>query len=293
MIHGAIDIGTNSCRLLIAEILPPGRLNTIIRTMETTRMGQGMNLCQQISREAMERTVYCLERFSNLLQHHQAESSRVVATSAVREAGNGQEFKNLVFEHTGMVVDILSGDEEAHLSYIGAVRGLSLGRPSLVIDLGGGSTEFVCPDIGLQISIPVGAVRATEAEMSGDEVFQQLRVLREWADTSRQSLSGLPLVLVGGTGSSLVAIKKGLPEYRTELVHGEVLSRGEITDLFGLLEALPLDLRRRLPGLQPERADIINKGAMIILVIMAWLGAEEITVSEADILDGIIWGLAD
>lgn len=293
MTFGAIDIGTNSCRLLIAETSQAGSLNTIARLVETTRVGEGVNHSEKISQEAMERTIECLQRFASLLRLNQAETMRTVATSAVREAGNRQEFLDLVLEKTGLRVDILSGEEEANLSYLGVIRGLHFTCSPLVVDVGGGSTEFVCPDIDLLLSVPVGAVRATEANISGDQVLRQLQVLGEWTQSTGRSLNGRPLVFVGGTASSLVTIKKGLPEYKTELVHGETLDRDEIADLYELLEALPLELRRRLPGLQPERADIINKGAMIMMVIMDRLAIREITVSEADILDGIIWNLAD
>lgn len=292
MNYGAIDIGTNSCRLLIAETIGAGRLDTITRLVETTRVGEGVNHSGNMTNEAMERTIDCLQRFAGLLRLNQVDSLRMVATSAVREAGNRQEFLELVLERTGMRVDVLSGEEEANLSYLGVIRGLRLTRSPLVVDLGGGSTEFVCPDIDLRLSVPVGAVRAAEDDMSGDQVFRQLQVLGEWTESTGRGLTGRPLVFVGGTASSLVAIKKGLPEYRPELVHGEVLSRAEIADLYELLEALPLELRRRLPGLQPERADIINKGAMIMMVIMDTLAIGEITVSETDLLDGIIWSLA-
>ncbi len=292
MTYGAIDIGTNSCRLLIAEICGAGRLNTITRLVESTRVGEGVNHSGKMGKEAMERTIDCLQRFASLLRLNQVESWRTVATSAVREAGNRQEFLDMVLEQTKMRVDVLSGEEEANLSYLGVIRGLRLTRSQLVVDMGGGSTELVCPNIDLRLSVPVGAVRAAEADMSGDQVLQRLQVLGEWTESTGRGLTGHPLVFVGGTASTLVAIKKGLPEYRPELVHGEVLSRAEIADLYELLEALPLELRRRLPGLQPERADIINKGAMIMLVIMDKLAIGEITVSETDILDGIIWSLA-
>ncbi len=293
MTYGAIDIGTNSCRLLIAETSQAGRLNTITRLVETTRVGEGVNHSGKMNKEAMERTIDCLQRFTGMLRLNQVESWRTVATSAVREAVNRQEFLDLVLEKTGMRVDVLRGEEEANLSYIGVIRGLRLTCSPLVVDVGGGSTEFVCSDIDLRLSVPVGAVRATEAKMSGDQVLRSLQLLGEWTESTGRSLTGRPLVFVGGTVSCLVAIKKGLPEYRTELVHGEILGRNDIADLYGLLEALPLELRRRLPGLQPARADIINKGALIVMVIMDRLGIREITVSEADILDGIIWSLAD
>jgi len=159
----------------------------------------------------------------------------------------------------------------------------------LVVDLGGGSTEFLCPDQDLLLSIPIGAVRAAEADMGASQIIERLSPLTQF----KQQLENKPLVMVGGTATSLVAIKKGMIQYNAESVHGEVLSRGEIGDLYNLLERMPLALRRRLPGLQPERADIIHKGALIILLIIEILGHKEIIVSETDLLEGIIWSMID
>ncbi|MDD4775583.1 MAG: Ppx/GppA phosphatase family protein [Syntrophomonas sp.] len=291
MIYGAIDIGTNSCRLLIAEPHPESGLKTIARELATTRIGAGVSRDGEINTEAMDRTLDCLCRFTERLQEHKVECCRAVATSAVREASNHQEFMQRVREAAGMVVEIISGEEEASLSYAGAEQGLPNIYSPLVIDLGGGSSEFICPEIGLRLSLPIGAVRAWEADMSVAQIYQSLQSLAAWRE--KAMVTDHPVVFVGGTASSLVALKKGLPEYRTEWVHGETLLREDVADLYNLLEALPLELRRRLPGLQPERADIINKGALITLMIMDRIGADRIIVSESDILDGIIWNLID
>lgn len=291
MRYGAIDIGTNSCRLLIAEPRPASGLDTITREIQTTRIGAGVNLNKKINRDAMDKTLDCLGGFANLLRENQVESYRVVATSAVREATNRQEFIERVQREMSMVVDVISGDQEASLSYMGVVRGLPDIISPLVVDLGGGSCEFICIDVGLQLSLPIGAVRAWEADMSAAQIIQSLKLLQSWQ--IGMSWAAHPLVFAGGTACSLVAIKKGLPEYRTELVHGEMLTRQDVSDLYNLLEALPLELRRRLPGLQPERADIINKGALIVMLVMDLIGSEHMFVSESDILDGIIWNLIE
>ncbi len=291
MCYGAIDIGTNSCRLLIAEPGPASGLNTLARELQTTRIGSGVNVNKKINRDAMDKTLDCLGWFANLLRDNQVESYRVVATSAVREANNRQEFIERVQAEIGMAVEVISGDQEATLGYMGVERGLPDIISPLVVDLGGGSCEFVCIDVGLQLSLPIGAVRAWEADMPAAQIIQSLQLLPSWQNG--MSWAGHPLVFAGGTASSLVAIKKGLPEYRTELVHGEMLTRQDVSDLYNLLEALPLQLRRRLPGLQPERADIINKGALIVKLVMELIGAERMLVSESDILDGIIWNLIE
>jgi len=289
MRYGAVDIGTNSCRLLIAEKENNQKLKCLARELETTRMGEGINLSPVLEEAAMARTLDCLSRFRSKMQEYQVDEYRAVATSAVRGAENGAEFVRQAETQSGMAVAIVSEQEEARLSYEGVRRGLELTQPPLVIDLGGGSTEFICPDQDILLSIPMGAVRAAEADMSAGQISD----LMKQGGLLAVAPGSQPVVMVGGTVSSLAAIKIGLPEYDPERVHGEKLSRGEIGDLYNLLERMPLALRRRLPGLQPERADIINKGALIILIIMELLGQKEIIVSESDLLEGIIWSLPD
>lgn len=289
MRYGAVDIGTNSCRLLIAEKDGSHKLRYLARELETTRIGEGINLSPLLQEAAIERTLDCLSRFIQKMRTYGVSEYRAIATSAVREAKNGPDLVRRALVQSGMVIDIVSGEEEAHLSYEGVRSRLTLEEPPLVVDLGGGSTEFICPDQDTLLSIPVGAVRAAEAEMSASQISE----LMKRSGVLSVSPRSRPLVMVGGTASSLVAIKKGLAEYDPELIHGEILSRGEIGDLYNLLERMPLALRRRLPGLQPERADIINMGALIILIISEILDKNEIIVSESDLLEGIIHSLPE
>ncbi|NMC27317.1 MAG: Ppx/GppA family phosphatase [Syntrophomonadaceae bacterium] len=289
MRYGAVDIGTNSCRLLIAEVDRYRQLQPIYQVMETTRIGEGMDGSRLLGEEAMVRTIACLGRFKEQLDKMQVAKYRAVATSAVREAANRAEFEARVALETGMDIEVISGHEEARLSYEGVMRGLELDTSPLVVDLGGGSTEFIFPELDMLISVQLGAVRATAAKMTALQMRDSLKELSCFKDR----LVSHPLVMVGGAPSTMVAIKKGMLDYRPDLVHGERLSFAEIGDLYELLESLPLELRRRLPGLQAERADIINKGALIMLIIMEVLGKREIIVSESDILHGIIWSLAD
>lgn len=284
---GAIDIGTNSCRLLIAEVNANNELTPLYADMETTRIGEGINQSARLKEEAIVRTLICLIGFRQRLQEFQVKKYRVIATSAVREASNRLEFTARVLKESGLAVEVISGATEARLSYAGVMRGLELIEAPLVVDLGGGSTEFICPEETILLSVPLGAVRAAEGDMYAADIMESLcPVVALKAQLSRH-----PMVMVGGAASTLVAVKKGLITYSSALVHGERLSRSEIADLYNLLDRLPLELRRRLPGLQPERADIINKGALIILVIMEVLGKMEIIVSESDILQGLIWSL--
>ena len=210
---------------------------------------------------------------------------RAIATSAVREASNGQDFIELVDQRSQLKVDVVSGEEEAQLSYLGVEKGLDLNHIPLVVDLGGGSTEFICNEQDFVISIPLGAVRATELNMSAQEIAGKLADVEKMAD----KFQDYPLVMVGGTASSLAAIKIGMEIFDSSLVHGQVLKRQDLMDLYQMLERTPLSLRKRMPGLQPERADIISQGALIILMIVDLLKKNEIIVSDIDLLQGMIW----
>ncbi|MDD3270327.1 MAG: Ppx/GppA phosphatase family protein [Syntrophomonadaceae bacterium] len=287
MNYAAIDIGTNSCRLLISS-LQNDRLAAVFRKLETTRLGEGLNHSGRINPDALARTIKCLEAFRKIMQEYRVQAFRVVATSAVREAENRQEFLDQVRGKINIDIEVISGNEEAELSYQGVIHSLKLDPLPLVVDLGGGSTEFIIKgDPGFPLSLPVGAVRATESDMKAVEIADVLAPLREY----KNLLAAYPLVLVGGTGSTLVAIKHSLAVYDPEFVHGQVLRREEIADIYDMLERMSLRLRQRLPGLQPERADIIPKGTMIVLLIMDTLDKNQIVVSESDLLEGLIWGM--
>ncbi len=282
MRYAAIDIGTNSCRLLIAE-KAAGKLSSLYRTMETTRLGENMQANFSITEEAILRTCNTLNNFKAIMREYEVENFRAVATSAVREAGNQKGFIQSVQDKCNINVEVISGEEEAHLSYLGVKNSLDLAVSPLVVDLGGGSTELIM-EKDFFISLPVGAVRVYELNLSADDISQILKPLIP----KQEAYKANPLVFVGGTATSLVAMKFSLDVYKSELVHGQVLTRGEIADLYNRLEKMPLSLRRRLPGLQPERADIITGGILILLLIMDIFRKEEITVSESDLMEAII-----
>ncbi len=226
----------------------------------------------------------CLEDFRHSLVSYGVSKYRAIATSAVREASNGQDFIKLVEQRCQLEVDVVSGEEEGRLSYLGVEKGLLLKKPPLVVDLGGGSTEFICNEQDFIISIPLGAVRATELDMSAREIASRLADVEKMAD----KFQNYPLVMVGGTASSLVAIKLGMEIFDSRLVHGQILTRQDLADIYQLLDKTPLSLRKRMPGLQAERADIISQGALIILMIVDLLKKTEIIVSETDLLQGMI-----
>lgn len=282
--YAVIDLGTNSCRLLIGEGCGD-RIIPIYRTLETTRLGEKMQACLAISEAAMLRTGEALNKFKAIMQEYEVEKYRVIATSAVREAVNQKDFINFVKENCNINVEVISGEEEARFSYQGVIASLNLDISPLVVDLGGGSTEIIHVD-NIFLSLPIGAVKAYEAGMSAADMAMVLKPM----DKYKAVLGAHPLVVVGGTATTLVAMKYSLGEYSREKIHGQVLLYDEIKALYRKLEGMPIASRRQLAGLQAERADIITSGILILLTIMETFGHGEIIVSEGDLMDAIISG---
>ncbi|MBO8159759.1 Ppx/GppA phosphatase family protein [Thermosyntropha sp.] len=283
----AIDLGTNSCRLLIAEI-KDGKLFSVLRDLQTTRLGENLIQTGKISKAAIDRTCVALNSFKKAIEDNNVASYRAIATSAVREAENQKEFIDTVLNKCGIKVEVITGEKEAFLSYLGVEKGLKLQNKPMVVDLGGGSTEFILGK-DFMISLPLGAVRATEADMNRKEMRDILKPLID----SGINFKPHPLVCVGGTATTLVAIKLKLKEYSYSLVHGQLLTYEDIAEIYELLASLPLEERKKLPGLQPARADIIPKGVLAVLVIMEILNKDKIVVSESDLMEGIIWEMAN
>ncbi|MGE5417578.1 MAG: Ppx/GppA family phosphatase [Acidobacteriota bacterium] len=286
MIYGASDVGTNSCRLLIAEVNGTD-LIVLEKKVVTTRIGGGLEKTGWLKPEAMDRTLDCLASFNADMDRWQVVDRIVVGTSAVREAANREDFRVLAGERIGMDIVVLDGEEEGHLSYMGAIKGLKLRRNPIVVDVGGGSSEIACHSRKTRlISIPVGAVKATEADLDEKTIKS---ILLRGNILEFEDFAGAPLVIVGGTATSMVAMKLGLTEYSSQLVHGHTLSVQDMNILFRNLTSMTLEELRLTPGLQPERADIIVKGILIIRSIMELLQRDKAVISDCDLLDGLIW----
>ena len=286
-----IVIGTNSTRLLLAEV-EGERVAAVKTDLITTRLGQGINGGSLLP-EAMERTLLALEQFLEQIHVFGAKGIITAATSAVRDAVNKEEFLQRVKQRTGLQVLVLSGMEEAAASYRGVLSGLSgCSESTLVLDVGGGSTEMIWPEKqGIQyVSCPVGAVRMTEGGHSPGQITAML------ADTLQrireQAAKDLSLVAVGGTATSLAAMSLQLEQYQPELVHGSYLPLAEIERLYAVLAAAGPQGRKKIKGLQPQRADIILAGVKIIEIVLQGLNLPGLRVSEADILHGLVIKLA-
>ncbi len=301
-----VDIGTNSTRLLGADVDGAGnhaRLTPLDRRMRITRLGQGVDATHRLHPEAIERTVAVLREYRGALDELGVERLRVTASSAARDAGNRDDFFGLATAVLGEAPELLSGDEEARLSFLGATSGLSEPAPYLVVDIGGGSTEFVVGDTepAGQISVDIGCVRLSEQLLHSDppapeELSEAVAVVRDHlADVDRDLPAvreAATLVGLAGTVTTVAAVELGLPEYDPDKIHHFRLTKEAAEDVFRTLATEPAAERRHNPGLEPGRVDVIVGGAVVLVTILRVLGFDEVLVSEADILDGLVRSLA-
>ena len=303
----AIDIGTNSVRLLVAEIDDPhGDLETIDRRMTITRLGEDVNQTRALRRDAIERTVATLREYRGVIDALGGVTAiRATATSAARDATNRDEFFGPAADALGVTPELLSGAEEARASFLGATSDVAhiAPGPYLVVDIGGGSTEFVVgttePD-GL-ISVDIGCVRITEAWLHSDpptaeELSQAVHVVREHLADVVREVPGVrraaTLVGVAGTVSTMAMVEQGLAVYDRDRIHHFRLTRAAAEECFRTLATEAIADRRHNPGLEPGRVDVIVGGAVILVSILRTFGFKEVLVSEADILDGLVRLLA-
>ncbi|HBX23920.1 MAG TPA: phosphatase [Desulfotomaculum sp.] len=284
MIVAAVDVGSNSVRLLVAEVDDQGKVMPLHTELKTTRLGQGITEGRLIP-GTMEKTLAVLEQYISRAGELGAQKIILAATSAVRDAANREEFTQLVRTATGRSLRVLSGEDEARLSYLGVMGGLNDVQNAVVVDIGGGSTEFTWPRDGhvVCISVNAGAVRMTE----GGYGSGQIRMVIEEAVLAVRRDGYGEVVGVGGTVTTMAAMSLGLRVYDPLRVHGFRLARDTVLRLDQQLHELTLEERKVLPGLQPERADIILAGARILNRVLQGLGAESVMVSEADILYGL------
>ncbi|KAF1085816.1 Guanosine-5'-triphosphate,3'-diphosphate pyrophosphatase [Sporotomaculum syntrophicum] len=285
----AIDVGTNSTRLMVAQISPSGKVQPELRDLKTTRLGQGIQGGLLIQ-AAIDRTLAVIAEFALRAERAGAQKIVVAATSAVRDADNREEFANRVHSATGLDLAILSGSMEARLSFQGVTNALGDIGNALVIDIGGGSTEFIWQSAGETrfVSTNVGAVRATESGCGNDKIREIID------DTLRAVQLDDPgeVIGVGGTITTLAAMAQLMRHYLPEKIHGFRLTLDKVDELYRLLNNMTIEERKRLPGLQPQRADIIPYGTCILSTILHGLARDSLLVSEADILEGLIWEAA-
>ncbi|MFB8035103.1 exopolyphosphatase [Streptomyces sp. NPDC056004] len=308
----AIDCGTNSIRLLVADADPStGELVELDRRMEIVRLGQGVDRTGRLAPEALERTFAACRQYATVIKEHGAQRLRFVATSASRDAENRDDFVRGVLEILGVEPEVISGDQEAEFSFTGATKELAgrdhLAKPYLVVDIGGGSTEFVVGDDHVRAarSVDIGCVRMTERHLVRDGVVTdpptdaQVAAIRadidaalDLAEESVPITGAATLVGLAGTVTTVAAIALGLDAYDSEAIHHSRISFEQVQEITGRLLGSTHAERAAFGAMHPGRVDVITSGALILLAVMERTGAREVVVSEHDILDGIGWSIA-
>jgi len=292
-----VDIGTNSTRLLVAEVAPGRIERELARATEVTRLGDGVDATGRLSGDAMARVIDACARYRATIDELGAERVVAVLTSAVRDAANGRELHDELQRRFGFDAQTLSGEQEARLTYLGATSWRGHDEPLLVLDIGGGSTELVVgsgDELEFFVSTQVGSVRFTERYLAADPPAPD--ALEACRRAVRSELErAVPAVVrarprdgvaVAGTPTSFAAIELELEPYDRDHVHGHRLSRARCEEILARLARLPLAERRAVPGLHPDRAPTIVAGGAVLVETMALFGLEQMEVSEHDILDG-------
>ncbi|MGK5549367.1 Ppx/GppA phosphatase family protein [Streptomyces sp. URMC 127] len=308
----AVDCGTNSIRLLVADLdAETGAFTELDRRMTIVRLGQGVDRTGRLADAALERTFAACREFAEVIRDLKAERVRFVATSASRDAENRADFVRGVVEILGVEPEVISGDQEAEFSFTGATKELAgrqdLAKPFLVVDIGGGSTEFVVGEEHVRAarSVDVGCVRMTERHLVADGVVvdpptpERIAAIREDVEAALDlAEETVPLeearTLVGLAGSvtTVAAIALGLADYDWTRIHHARISLEQVREITGRLLASTHEERAAIPVMHPGRVDVIGAGALVLQAVMERVGAQEVVVSEHDILDGIAWSIA-
>jgi exopolyphosphatase/guanosine-5'-triphosphate,3'-diphosphate pyrophosphatase len=295
----AIDIGTNTVLLLVAE-KRDGKLVAVEEHATITRLGQGVDKTRVLAPEAVERTNACLDAYAAITKRLGVGKTDVVGTSAMRDAGGGEAVRAHVKARFGVEARTISGDEEARLTFGGALSGLSLPEGRVVVfDIGGGSTEVVDGDrttraISFAHSYDVGSVRLTERHVRSDPPSDEeraavARTASEAFASVPSSVRGMPVVGIAGTITTLAAVSLGMSTYDGSRVHGHVMQLSELERVVDMLGRVPLEERKALAGLEPKRADVIVAGGLVALAFLKHVGAPSVVVSDR----GVRWGLAE
>ncbi|MGW0749533.1 Ppx/GppA phosphatase family protein [Streptomyces sp. NPDC002587] len=308
-----IDCGTNSIRLLVADYDPAtGELVELDRRMIIVRLGQGVDKTGRLAPDALERTFAACREYAAVIKELGAERVRFVATSASRDAENRDEFVRGVLDILGVEPEVISGDQEAEFSFTGATKELTahehLERPFLVVDIGGGSTEFVVGEEHVRAarSVDVGCVRMTERHLMADAsvtdppteaqiaaVRADIEAALDLAAETVPLAEARTLVGLAGSVTTVAAIALGLSEYDSAAIHHSRISYDQVREVTGRMLTSTHAERAAIPVMHPGRVDVIGAGALVLLAVMERIGASEVVVSEHDILDGIAISAAE
>jgi exopolyphosphatase/guanosine-5'-triphosphate,3'-diphosphate pyrophosphatase len=298
-----IDIGTNTVLLLVAERDEDGELLPVAERATITRLGEGVDRTRRLSGEAIARTVACLEEYADVIRDLGAQRVAVVGTSAMRDAAGGEQLRSFVRDRLGVEARVVTGEEEARLTFRGALSGLPVdsSRAVAVFDIGGGSTEVVIgrtdattSEIAYAVSFDVGSVRLSERHVAHDPPSrQELDDLAQAARTAFAPVPPLPEartpVGIAGTMTTLAAVSLALDPYDGARVHGHTMTKRELEDVVARLASMDLAARRRVTGMEPKRADVIVAGGVLALALLEHWRADAVVISDR----GVRWGLAE
>ena len=302
-VYAAIDIGTNTLRLLVADAAGADRFTVLHEEQEIARLGEGLLPDRRLQEAAMRRSLAILSRFVETTRRFHPLRMAAVATSAVREAHNREEFVEAARRESGLSIRVIDGHEEARLTLLGVRHGLRLGSGRvLVMDIGGGSTEFILAKgevIEAIVSTGLGVVKLTEAHLKSDpptpgELAAVEKAVAERIGRLRAELpdpDDATLIATAGTPTTLAAMDLGLSVYRAPRVNGHRLSRARTQQLLHVLATTPLAARRETPAVEPGRADVIVAGTVLLVSAMDVLGYNEFTVSDSGLREGILLDL--
>jgi len=297
-----IDIGTNSIKLYVAELGPDGSLATVIDKNNIARLGEGMDEERTLQQEAIRRNAEAVAEFADLAKSNGAGEIVAVGTMALRTAKNAKDFIDAVRDLSGIEVRVIPGEEEAEFAYLAVLSGIGASVERLAVcDVGGGSTEFIFggqAGIDRRFSINLGAVKVSADYLSSDPpsskevedaISYVLDVLKENGVNDNMPVD--KLVGIGGTITSMGAVKFKMEKYDPDVIQGSILTRDDVDSLIALFRSVPLDERRSIIGLQPKRAEVIIGGACIVRGIMESLGIDELTMSDRGLRHGLMFRL--
>ena len=297
----AIDCGTNSIRLLIADITDDN-FQEITREMEIVRLGQGVDATGKFDPEAIERTLEATRKYAEIIASKGVEKIRFCATSATRDASNRDLFIDGVREILGIEPEVIPGTEEAELSFIGATKGLvQTESPYLVVDIGGGSTEFVLgtTEVTYAKSVNIGCVRMSERHLNKapQDPLAIRRAIRDIDDAIAEAAYIVPikeaktLIAVAGTATTVAAAALGLSEYDRHAIHLSRIPAAKVVEIAQMFSLMSREEIAALGYMHPGRVDVIAAGSLVLSRVMLATGATEFVASESDILDGMAWAL--
>ena len=296
----AIDIGTNSTKMTVADVSDTGGLSVVSEMSDVTRLGEGVDKSRRLADAAMSRTLEAVARFADTAKEQGAEIVLGAGTSALRDAANGPEFIAQIQQRTGVDVEVITGDREAQLAYAAVRSDSSLSLPAdaslLVFDIGGGSTELILGDadgVGRYKSLDIGAVRLFERFLHADPPTpSELDEARQFAcdaftvfpePDTRPILAG-----IGGTALNVAAVTQGVSSPNPDTVHGAAVSQAEVASALSRFASVSLDARRSMPGLEPKRADVIVAGALILDALLAYFHADRFFLSARGLRYGLL-----